>query len=177
MLADLDHFKSINDLYGHAAGDRVIVDFAAKLLAAAGTRGIAGRIGGEEFAVLLPLTDLAAARLLRRSRPHGLFRRRRRRPSPRHQGHGQLRRGRPHAASEGLAPLMRRADEALYKAKKNGRDSVRLSYERPDVPLVPELAWVDASGRQCPPGFPTLVPCACNLDSSRSARTVVYAFR
>ena len=39
---------------------------------------------------------------------------------------------------EGLEPLMRRADEALYKAKKNGRDSVRLSYERPETLLVPE---------------------------------------
>ncbi|TGT11099.1 GGDEF domain-containing protein, partial [Mesorhizobium sp. M8A.F.Ca.ET.213.01.1.1] len=63
VLADLDHFKALNDQHGHAVGDRVIADFAAKLAAAAGARGIAGRIGGEEFAVLLPLSDLAAARL------------------------------------------------------------------------------------------------------------------
>ena len=41
---------------------------------------------------------------------------------------------------EGLEPLMRRADEALYKAKKNGRDSVRLSYERPETVYVPDSA-------------------------------------
>ena len=39
---------------------------------------------------------------------------------------------------EGLMPLMRRADEALYKAKRNGRDSVRLSYERPETAFVAE---------------------------------------
>ncbi|RUW81982.1 GGDEF domain-containing protein, partial [Mesorhizobium sp. M8A.F.Ca.ET.023.01.1.1] len=44
--------------------------------------------------------------------------------------------------NEGLAPLMRRADEALYKAKRNGRDSVRLSYERPETAFVPEAASV-----------------------------------
>ena len=41
-------------------------------------------------------------------------------------------------SEEALEPLMRRADEALYKAKKNGRDSVRLSYERPETLVVPE---------------------------------------
>jgi PleD family two-component response regulator len=41
---------------------------------------------------------------------------------------------------EGLEPLMRRADEALYMAKRNGRDSVRLSYERPEAVFVPESA-------------------------------------
>ncbi|MGT2464951.1 GGDEF domain-containing protein [Mesorhizobium atlanticum] len=62
-LADLDHFKALNDQHGHEAGDRVIADFAAKLRSATGARGAAGRIGGEEFAVLLPLSDLASARL------------------------------------------------------------------------------------------------------------------
>ncbi|WP_292274803.1 GGDEF domain-containing protein, partial [Mesorhizobium sp.] len=54
VLADLDHFKALNDQHGHEAGDRVIADFAAKLRFATGARGAAGRIGGEEFAVLLP---------------------------------------------------------------------------------------------------------------------------
>ncbi|WP_292375105.1 diguanylate cyclase, partial [Mesorhizobium sp.] len=46
------------------------------------------------------------------------------------------------SGAEGLAPLMRRADEALYKAKRNGRDSVRLSYERPETAFVPEAVSV-----------------------------------
>ncbi len=130
VLADLDHFKSINDRYGHAVGDHVIAAFAAKLLeAASGARGVAGRIGGEEFAVLLPWADLAGARLLAEAVrvlfsngdidgfPHGL------RVTA---SFGVAAR----AGDERLDALMRRADEALYKAKQNGRNSVRMSYER-----------------------------------------------
>jgi diguanylate cyclase (GGDEF)-like protein len=139
VLADLDHFKALNDVHGHAAGDRVIADFAAKLNFATGARGAAGRIGGEEFAVLLPLCDLASARLfaeaIRSLYSSG--------------GVASLPPGIRVTASfgvaartgdEGLEPLMRRADEALYKAKKNGRDSVRLSYERPETVFVPDSA-------------------------------------
>jgi diguanylate cyclase (GGDEF)-like protein len=131
VLADLDHFKSINDRYGHAVGDRVIATFADKLQAAAsGVRGVAGRIGGEEFAVLLPWADLAAARLLAEAVrvlfssgdmvgfPPGL------RVTASFGVTGR-------AGAEHLDALMLRADEALYKAKQNGRNSVRMSYERP----------------------------------------------
>jgi diguanylate cyclase (GGDEF)-like protein len=146
VLADLDHFKAINDLHGHAAGDRVIADFAGKLRLAAGTRGVAGRIGGEEFAVLLPLADLAAARLfaeaVRAVFSAGVV--------------DGLPAGVKVTASfgvaartghEGLEPLMRRADDALYKAKKNGRDSVRLSYQRPEVPFVAEPLSLSREGK------------------------------
>jgi diguanylate cyclase (GGDEF)-like protein len=131
VLADLDHFKSINDRYGHAIGDRVIATFAHKLQAAAsGARGVAGRIGGEEFAVLLPWADLGAARLLAEAVrvlfssgdmvgfPPGL------RVTASFGVTGRT-------GNEHLAALMLRADEALYKAKQNGRNSVRMSYERP----------------------------------------------
>ncbi|CDX30523.1 Diguanylate cyclase [Mesorhizobium sp. SOD10] len=137
VLADLDHFKALNDQHGHEAGDRVIADFAAKLRAATGARGAAGRIGGEEFAVILPLSDLASARLFAEAiravysagaidgLPAGI------RVTA---SFGVAAR----SGREGLMPLMRRADEALYKAKKNGRDSVRLSYERPEAAFVAE---------------------------------------
>ncbi|AZO72794.1 MULTISPECIES: GGDEF domain-containing protein [unclassified Mesorhizobium] len=141
VLADLDHFKALNDRHGHEAGDRVIADFSAKLRFATGARGAAGRIGGEEFAVLLPLSDLAAARLFAEAirsfysagAVDGLP------PGTRvTASFGVAAR----TGNEGLAPLMRRADEALYKAKRNGRDSVRLSYERPETAFVPEAASV-----------------------------------
>ncbi|CCV04440.1 conserved membrane hypothetical protein [Mesorhizobium metallidurans STM 2683] len=135
VLADLDHFKTLNDLYGHAAGDRVIADFAAKFRSAAGARGVAGRIGGEEFAVLLPLSDLAAARLFaeagRTLHSAGSV--------------DGLPTGTRVTASfgvaartnhEGLELLMCHADEALYEAKRSGRDSVRLSQERLEMVVV-----------------------------------------
>jgi diguanylate cyclase (GGDEF)-like protein len=134
ILADLDHFKAVNDVHGHATGDLVITDFADKLRRAAGNRGIAGRVGGEEFAVLLPLTDLGAARLFAEA-VRTLF------------SAGHVEGALPglkvtasfgvaaRSGSEPLAPLMCRADEALYKAKQNGRDSVRLSYQKPQAPF------------------------------------------
>ena len=134
VLADLDHFKSVNDNFGHDAGDRVIAAFARKIRAAARSGEIAGRIGGEEFAVFLTAADLAAARLfaegIRASfsqselpdvpsavRVTASF------------GVATV------SGDEGLAALFRRADEALYHAKKSGRDRVRLSYQRPEAPI------------------------------------------
>ncbi len=57
MLADLDHFKRINDLYGHAAGDAVLSEAARRLTAAVGEAGLVARVGGEEFLIVLPDTD------------------------------------------------------------------------------------------------------------------------
>lgn len=121
LLIDLDHFKPINDEYGHDAGDRALVAFtrsAAKVL-----RGMdcLGRIGGDEFAVWMPETDLPAATVA-----------------------AQRLRGRIAAAGKGgalpgvtlsvgiavlreddtLQAMMKRADVALYEAKRNGRDQV-----------------------------------------------------
>lgn len=138
VLADLDHFKVVNDRYGHDAGDKVIAEFAARLRTASGVRAVAGRLGGEEFAVLLPACDLAGARLFAEGVRASFCR----------GGVAGLPAGAVVTASfgvavrtgeEGIAPLMRRADEALNKAKKNGRDSVRLSYQRPEAPFSREI--------------------------------------
>lgn len=70
LLADVDHFKQINDRHGHAAGDRVLAATAARLTTWAGARGVVGRLGGDEFAAAvrigparrrLRLDQLAAA--------------------------------------------------------------------------------------------------------------------
>src|SRR3546814_19554260 len=63
VAADLDNFKQINDSFGHAAGDGVIAHFAAMLAEAATASAIVGRIGGEEFAALLPDALLSGGRL------------------------------------------------------------------------------------------------------------------
>ncbi len=137
VLADLDHFKSVNDRFGHAVGDQVIVEFAARLQAA-GSRAVVGRIGGEEFAVLMPSTDLVAGRLFAETVREAFC-------SETVEGVPQ---GVKLTASFGvagrfggeeLAPLMLRADEALYKAKQNGRDSVRISFQRQPMAAYVEL--------------------------------------
>ncbi|KRA00179.1 diguanylate cyclase [Mesorhizobium sp. Root157] len=126
VLADLDHFKTINDSFGHASGDRVIEAFAGFLRGTVTHHHIVGRIGGEEFAILLPGTNLTSARLFAEgirsafsALPiEGLPKTHRCTASF---GAAELQ------LEEGLADLMRRADEALYGAKKAGRDQVRVS--------------------------------------------------
>lgn len=126
VIADLDHFKSINDSFGHASGDRVIEAFAGFLRDAAADHHVAGRIGGEEFAIILPGTNLAAARLFAEGTRSafgalpvdGL--------PPEHRCSASFGVAELHAG-EGFADLMRRADAALYQAKNGGRDCVRIS--------------------------------------------------
>lgn len=130
VIADIDHFKSVNDSYGHAAGDNVIAAFAAFLGTAASDHHVAGRIGGEEFAIVLPGTNLTAARLFAEGARsalaaipvEGLPEDRRVTASF---GVAELLPG------EGFPSLMRRADAALYEAKNNGRDCVRTSGGQP----------------------------------------------
>lgn len=61
IIADIDHFKQVNDLYGHTAGDHVIAHASALLLKSCRSQDIVSRWGGEEFLLLLPATDVAAA--------------------------------------------------------------------------------------------------------------------
>jgi two-component system cell cycle response regulator len=64
LLADLDHFKRVNDCYGHRVGDEVLQSVADTLRVTLRATDLAGRYGGEEFLVVLPQTDLAGARIL-----------------------------------------------------------------------------------------------------------------
>jgi diguanylate cyclase (GGDEF)-like protein len=138
VLADLDHFKAVNDRYGHDGGDQVIAHFAATLRAASGGKAIAGRLGGEEFAVLLPAADLAAAQRFAES-VRASFAAGRMPGLPRDAVVTASFGIAVRTGGEGVAPLMRRADDALYKAKRSGRDSVRLSYQRPEAPALPDM--------------------------------------
>jgi diguanylate cyclase (GGDEF)-like protein len=134
VICDIDHFKSINDSFGHAGGDRVIAALAGFLSSTVRSHHAAGRIGGEEFAIVLPDADLAAARLFAegaRSAFAAL-------------AIDGLPAGRRFTASfgvaerrpgEGFSELLARADAALYVAKKEGRDRVRV-----DTPTAATLA-------------------------------------
>ena len=126
VISDLDHFKSVNDNFGHAAGDMVIVTFARFLRSAMAEHHLAGRIGGEEFAILLPGTNLVAARLFAEGARNafssltveGLPETKRFTASF---GVAEL------AGGESITDLMARADKALYLAKNSGRDCVKIA--------------------------------------------------
>jgi diguanylate cyclase (GGDEF)-like protein len=132
VICDLDHFKAVNDSLGHAAGDLVISAFARFLRKAVPAHHAVGRIGGEEFAILLAGTNLPAARLLAEGARSafgalaigGLPEHRRFTASF---GVAEL------AHGESIIDLLARADAALYVAKREGRNCVRVA--RPSFTL------------------------------------------
>jgi diguanylate cyclase (GGDEF)-like protein len=138
IVFDIDHFKRINDTCGHAVGDRVISGLGGVIGDASENRQIAGRIGGEEFAVVLTGSTLAAARLFAEAV--------RTRFSACDFGSdvtwtvtlsaGVARRD----GNEPLHALLARADKALYVAKNHGRNRVMLAGDAPDEALDAQLA-------------------------------------
>ena len=68
-MLDIDHFKSVNDRYGHAVGDQAIKAVAAACLDGKRKSDVVGRFGGEEFAILLPETSLSRARIVAEKNP------------------------------------------------------------------------------------------------------------
>jgi diguanylate cyclase (GGDEF)-like protein len=143
LLFDLDRFKEINDRLGHAAGDQVLQAFARSATATLGSDVLFGRIGGEEFASLLPVGDfgeaIAVADRVRRNFAEAVA----------------------HLSDRGLAPtvsvgvtlgldaktevedLLVVADKALYRAKANGRNRVEASApgadRKAEVPSAPSI--------------------------------------
>lgn len=149
LIADLDHFKSLNDRYGHAVGDLVIEAFAARLREEAGRDALVGRIGGEEFAVMLPGADFVTARAFA-ERMRTSFQATVIDGLPRTVKLSASFGVAAPSAGEALADILRRADDALYQAKRNGRDTVRLSYLRtdPDIKMPARLPGFNAASAQ-----------------------------
>lgn len=119
VIADLDGFKAINDTNGHGVGDRTLASVAAAMLSGVRLTDLVGRIGGDEFAILLPETSIEEARrLVERIRAQM---RRTESPTPATLSFGlSIWQGRGDSPGE----LLRRADSALYDAKRLGRNGV-----------------------------------------------------
>jgi diguanylate cyclase len=127
-MIDIDRFKAINDTHGHDAGDAVLRHFASASSEKLGRQDAIGRMGGEEFLLILPNTSLIdAARIIEQIR----------------QGcaEGTLQNGevaRSHSFSAGLVEaqpredrnsILSRADRALYTAKRQGRNRTKLGLQ------------------------------------------------
>lgn len=125
LMLDIDHFKTINDTWGHPTGDRVLVALAETLREALRTQDVVGRFGGEEFLLVLPATDLtgawALAERIRRHVDEAVSVSTERGEAIRFNvsiGVAAL------GEEEHFAQLLARADRALYAAKAGGRNRV-----------------------------------------------------
>ncbi|GLQ54149.1 GGDEF domain-containing protein [Devosia nitrariae] len=124
LLADLDHFKLINDKHGHAAGDDVLRQFAATMRQLVGSQGVPARLGGEEFAVVLPGAGAVEAETLGECIRAAFA------------AKGLETLAGPLACTvsigvavcdgpgEGFEVLLSQADDALYAAKRDGRNRI-----------------------------------------------------
>ena len=142
FFVDLDNFKTVNDTYGHATGDVLIQQVAQRLLETVRSQDTVARVGGDEFAILLPglvdqhsINQLAERTLDAMHTPFEIF------------GEEVST-----SASVGIAiapehgdtydDLLNRADEAMYRAKDHGRDAFEMFHTSPD-PLRPGRRAVD----------------------------------
>jgi len=122
MVIDLDFFKRVNDTYGHDSGDQLLQQFADMLRLTCRASDIVGRLGGEEFVVVVPETDLEAAQTLAtrinaacrnvvvRSLAGAIT------------CSCSIGLSEAESGDDGIETVLRRADSALYDAKRRGRD-------------------------------------------------------
>ncbi|MGE0373538.1 MAG: GGDEF domain-containing protein, partial [Gammaproteobacteria bacterium] len=131
LLADIDHFKNINDNYGHLLGDKVIRQVAQTMNATVKGSDTAARYGGEEFAILLPNTSLNNARKLAEQIRLKVERIRvRRADNGSTLGVVTISVGAAcYRLGDSADSLIHRADMALYAAKNNGRNQVMIESE------------------------------------------------
>lgn len=140
LVMDVDHFKRINDTWGHTLGDRALRAIGGVLLTVTGADDRVMRMGGEEFAVLLPGYDMDSAALIAerlRATVEGL------RLNENDEiasftisiGVGVWRKG-----ERGWTDMLRRADVALYRAKREGRNRVVMCADTPAASLAPVVA-------------------------------------
>ena len=141
LTCDIDHFKRVNDSFGHGRGDLVIVKLAELLVKTLPADAVIARFGGEEFVAFLPETVPSGAAMLAHSVRMRFAA----------QDWREVGIDRQITVSFGLSPLnnslstireaMDRADEALYSAKAGGRNQVMIGGDRPPVP-APVLSSV-----------------------------------
>ena len=167
LIFDLDHFKQTNDRFGHALGDRVLKLFATKASEHLNGRSIIARLGGEEFAAILPGADPASAVKAADAVRHAFA------------NSAAFVDGLPIGATvsvgaasdldlnSDLNALFRRADAALYVAKRGGRDRVEFLAPEDTTVLEPAGATIRSATRRDVPVAPP--PVAAYADAKLRA--------
>jgi len=131
LLADLDHFKRVNDTYGHSVGDQVLREAGQRLSQHLRDSDSLARWGGEEFLVLVPETNLLQAQHLAQRLLESI------RETPISGVHVTLSLGVAcYRQGDTVATILSRADEAMYRAKAAGRNQVMLEEQLEDV-IIP----------------------------------------
>ncbi|HKW18382.1 MAG TPA: sensor domain-containing diguanylate cyclase [Terriglobales bacterium] len=138
MLADVDHFKRINDRYGHGAGDAALVTVVQRISATLRPYDLVGRYGGEEFLIIAPGCDLQLTQKLA-ERIRGAVG-----DEPADLGNQRVHITVSVGVTLGTAEsdpefLVAAADSAMYQAKRNGRNRVETGLQLPDYEAEPAL--------------------------------------
>jgi diguanylate cyclase (GGDEF)-like protein len=132
-MLDLDHFKQVNDTYGHAVGDKVLVAITAAIRSLLRDIDVFGRLGGEEFAILQQETDLAGGRATAERLRAAVA------ETAVDTGNTVLKVTISIGVAllspddSGLDEVLKRADDAMYEAKRSGRNQVT---DSPSAPAV-----------------------------------------
>ncbi|MBU1156300.1 MAG: GGDEF domain-containing protein, partial [Proteobacteria bacterium] len=129
IMLDVDHFKAVNDSYGHEVGDEVLVSLSKVCRQVLRQVDLFGRVGGEEFMALLPETGLEGAAMVAERLREALDTHAVSASKPEVRvtislGVAQL------SPETRLSDLMRLADDAMYRAKQNGRNRVEISDQK-----------------------------------------------
>jgi len=133
IMLDIDHFKTVNDSYGHLAGDRILANIARTLTTSLRTEDICGRWGGEEFLLILPNINLSAAAIVAEKLRNAIG-------AMQTDWEGQtitvtISLGvAEFKAGTGMHECIAAADAALYRAKNGGRNRTELATEHLTTP-------------------------------------------
>ena len=147
MLIDIDHFKSINDQHGHPEGDEALKLVAARLRAEVREPAFIARLGGEEFAVVVPDSDAESARQLAERFRESVMSIDSRRWLADRSLTVSIGLTISKVAGDTPSHMLQRADAALYDAKRSGRNCVKQQLPPQEAPAAPAA---DPSGVASP---------------------------
>ncbi|EFV14033.1 GGDEF domain-containing protein [Segniliparus rugosus] len=172
LVLDFDHFKGINDRYGHTAGDAILARSAEAIRASLSPKALVARVGGDEFIVLWPIADQlelawqadCIRRMIESQTPSTISAgalycpiRSRRIAVPTDKD----------ASADLLAQLAQQADQLLYRAKRAGRNCVRTGVARTAAPAA-EVRPMNREALDC---APPAAPFGCSLPSDQESHS------